>query len=263
MAEEKKTDGQAAITNRQRLAERFKGANPDFNVDDDEAMYGEALAGLERGDEAEAQRKRLNETIAGNEIAPEMLNGIISGKNPDGSDFNLEDYLLDQHLDFLLDYLEDSSTAREKRTKREAERAQQKADDEAFQQQMAGLIEAEDAELDAAIAEAGYKPEQVKDLIDWIYDKDNGFIKRARNFELKKDDFLRLFKIKDWDLKMSEAEDKGYKRGRNEKIDMFRRDEGRRGKMPADVGSAGGAPKVEGPKKDPQIAALERMKNAY
>lgn len=246
-------------TNRQRLAERFKGANPDFNVDDDEAMYGEALAGLERGDEAEAQRKRLNETIAGNEIAPEMLNGIISGKNPDGSDFNLEEYLLDQHIDYLLDYMEDSSTAKEKRTKREAERKAQQQADEDFKKKAEELIKAEDAELDAAIAEAGYKPEQVKDLIDWIYDPEKGFIRRARDFELKKEDFLRLFKIKDWDLKMTEAEDKGYKRGRNEKIDMFRREQGRRQQMPADVGSGGGTP-TSGEEKDPTIAALERMK---
>lgn len=253
MAEEKKT-------NRQRLAERFKGANPDFNTDDDEAMYGEALAGLERGDEAEAQRKRLNETIAGNEIAPELLNGIISGKNADGSDFDLDEYMLDRHLDYLLDYLEDSSTAKEKRTQRETQRKQQAQEDEAFKQKMQSLIDTEDAELDAAIQESGYKPDQVKGLIDWIYDKDNGFIKRARDFELKKDDFLRLFKIKDWDLKMSEAEDKGYKRGKNEKIDMFRREQGRRRQMPADAGSGGGTPSSGGASKDPTLSALERMK---
>lgn len=247
------------LTNRQRLAQRFQGANPDFNVDDDEAIYGEALAGLERGDEAEAQRKRLNETIAGNDIAPEMLNGIISGKNPDGSDFNLDEYLLDQHIDYLLDYMEDNEGAKAKRTQREAERKKQKADDEAFQQRMAGLIEAEDAELDAAIQESGYKAEQVKDLIDWIYDPKDGFIRRARDFELKKEDFLRLFKIKDWDLKMTEAEDKGYKRGKNEKIDMFRREQGRRRSMPADVGSGGGTPTSGERKKDPTLAALERM----
>lgn len=250
-------------TNRQRLADRFKGANPDFNVDDDEAMYGEALAGLERGDEAEAQRKRLNETIAGNEIAPEMLNGIISGKNPDGTDFNLDEYLLDKHLDYLLDYAEDSSTAKEKMAARKKEREDAAKADEEFKAKMEEAIKAEDAELDVAIAEAGYKPEQVKDLIDWIYDAKNGFIVRAQQFDLKKEDFLRLFKIKDWDLKMAESEDKGYKRGRNERIDMFRRDQGRRGKMPADAGSGGGTPTVQPPEEDATIGALKRMKSAY
>ena len=246
-------------TNRQRLADRFKGANPDFNIDDDEAMFGEALAGLERGDEAENQRKRLNETIAGNEIAPEMLNGIISGKNPDGSDFNLDEYLLDKHLDYLLDYAEDNATAKDKLNARKKEREEAAKSEEAFRAKMEEAIKAEDAELDAAIQESGYKPEQVKDLIDWIYDGKTGFVVRAQQFDLKKEDFLRLFKIKDWDLKMTEAEDKGYRRGKNEKIDMFRRDQTRRGKMPADVGSGGGTPTAGGDQKDPTLEALEKM----
>lgn len=246
-------------TNRERLAERFRNANPEFNVDDDEAMYGEALAGLERGDEAEAQRQRLNKTIAENEIAPEMLNGIISGKNADGTDFDLDEYMLDKHIDYLLDYAENNATAKEKYQARKAARKQEAQEDAEFQSKMADLISAEDAELDAAIQESGYKPDQVKELIDWIYDLDKGFIKRARNFELKKDDFLRLFKIKDWDLKMSEAEAKGYKRGKNEKIDMFRRDQNRRKSLPADSGSGGGGVVAE-PPKNPTLEALERMK---
>lgn len=253
MAEEKKT-------NRQLLGERYKARNPEFNVEDDEAMYGEALNELAASDEARAQRERLNATIAENDIAPEMLNGIFSGKNPDGTDFDLEDYLLDQHLDYLLDVLENKDTAKEKAARRKEERAAAKKADEEFQAKVAELTAAEDAELDAAIAEAGYKPDQVKDLIDWIYDKEKGIITRAANFELKKDDFLRLFKLKDYDLKMGEAEDKGYRRGKNEKIDMFRREQGRRSKLPADVGSGGGTPADTGTEEDPTLSALKRMK---
>lgn len=252
MADEKKT-------NRQLMGERYKAKNPDFNVEDDEAMYGEALGELAASDEAQAQRERLNQAIASNDIAPEMLNGIISGKNPDGTDFNLEEYLLDQHIDFLLDYAEDNATAKQKLADRKAARKKQAEDDEAFKKRMAEDIEAEDKELDAAIAESGYKPEQVKDLIDWIYDGKTGFLVRAQNFDLKKEDFLRLFKIKDWDLKMSEAEDKGYKRAKNERIDMFRREQGRRKQMPADVGSGGGTPASGGDQKDPYLTRLEKM----
>jgi len=254
MADEKKT-------NRQLMGERYKSRNPEFNVEDDEAMYGEALSELARSDEAEAGRKRLNEVIANNDIAPEMLNGIISGKNADGSDFNLEEYLLDQHIDFLLDYLEDSATAKEKLDARRLQRAEQQKADADFKAKVAEKTAAEDAELDAAIQEAGYKADQVKDLIDWIYDKENGFITRAANLDLKKDDFLRLFHIKDWDMKMKEADDAGYRRGKNEKIDMFKRNQTRRNQMPADVVDGGGAAAKPAPEVDPYIKQLEKMKN--
>ena len=254
MAEEKKT-------NRQLLGERYKSRNPEFNSDDDEAVYGEALGELTKSDESEAARKRLNETIANNKIAPDLLNGIISGKNEDGSDFDLTEYLFDHHIDFLLDYMENKDTAKEKYNTRKKEREDQKKADDEFNAKVEEKVAAEDAELDAAIQETGYKREQVKDLIDWIYDKKNGFIVRAKNFELKKEDFIRLFHIKDWDLKMKEADDAGYKRGKNEKIDMFRRKQKERGEMPADVGSGGGTPQSGGSQKDPYLERLEHMKN--
>lgn len=254
MAEVKKT-------NRELLVERFKSRNPEFNVDDDEAIHGEALAELGKYDESEASRKRLNETIANNEIAPDLLNGIISGKNADGSDFDLTQYLFDNHMDYLIDYMEDNEGAKKKYEARKEERrkaAEQEGIDKKYVEQK---IQEEDNELDVAIKEAGYKPDQVKDLIDWIYDSEKGFITRAKNFELKKEDFIRLFHIKDWDLKMKEADDAGYKRGKNEKIDMFKRKQKERQEMPADAGSGGGTPQSGGVQKDPYLERLDKMKN--
>lgn len=243
------------------MGERFRSRNPEFNIDDDEAMYGEALSELGKYDESEASRKRLNETIANNEIAPDLLNGIISGKNADGSDFDLTEYLFDNHMDYLIDYMENSETAKEKYKTRKEERrkaAEQEGIDKKAAEQK---IQEEDAELDAAIKEAGYKPDQVKDLIDWIYDLENGFITRAKNFDLKKEDFIRLFHIKDYDLKMQEADDAGYKRGKNEKIDMLKRKQKSRQEMPADAGSGGGTPQSGGKQEDPYLSRLQRMKD--
>jgi len=249
------------LTSRQRLAERYKGKNPDLNVDDDEALGSAILGDLDAYDKSEEQRRRLNETIQNSDIAPEMMAGIMSGKKADGSPFDLDEYLLDEHLDYLLDYMENNETAKAKRDARKQERKDAAKQEEELKAKVAEMTAAEDAELDAAITEAGYKPEQVKDLIDWIYDLKNGFITRAANFDLKKDDFLKLFKIKDYDVRMAEAEDKGYKRGRNEKIDMFKRGQKRREDMPADLdGGGGGAPAGEQPKEDPTIASLRRMK---
>ena len=248
---------------RQQLVDRFKQGNPDFNGDDDEAVYGAMLDRLSKDDEADAQRKRFSEAISKSDIAPEMMSGLLSGKNADGSDFDLEDYLFNKHLDFFLDYLdEDKNGAQKKLADRRAARKKEQEEEAQLKATEKERIQAEDAELDAAIKEAGYRQNQVKDLIDWIYDGTKGFIVRASRFELKKDDFIRLFHIKDWNLKMKESEDRGYKRGRNEKIDMFAHQQKRRKQLPPDQGGGGGAPTVEKPE-DETLKSLDKMKNAY
>ena len=263
----KENKNQTQLTSRQRLAERFKGANPELNVDDDEALGGAILADLEAYDADKAKMERFNNSMQNYDFAPEMLAGMMSGKNSDGSDFDLAEYLIDKHLDFFLDYIEDHETAKEKlkvgqKKRKEAAQNAEKAAKEEEERKAAAKakVEAEDAELDAAIAEAGYKQEQVKDLIDWIYDKENGLINRAANFDLKKDDFLRLFRIKDYDVRMADAENRGYKKGKNEKIDMLKRQQKERDNMPSDLG--GGAPTPAGGEdEDPYLSQLNKMKN--
>lgn len=264
----KENENQAQLTSRQRLAERYKGANPELNVDDDEALGGAILGDLEAYDADKAKMELFNKTMMDNDYAPEMLAGMMSGKNADGSDFNLTDYILDNHLDFFLDYIEDNATAKEKLNARRKQRDEEKAaaeqvaaDEEKAKAAAKAKIEAEDAELDAAIAESGYKQEQVKDLIDWLYEKEKGIIDRAANFELKKDDFLRLFQIKDFDVRMADAEQKGYKRGKNEKIDMLKRQQKKRDDMPSDLGGGAATPSISEEKQDPYLSRLDKMKN--
>ena len=264
----KDNNNQAKPTNRQRLAERFKGANPELNVDDDEALGGAILGDLEAYDADKQKMERFNKAMQENDFAPEMMAGMMSGKNADGSDFDLTEYLFDNHMDFFLDWIENNETAKQKLKEGQAKRKQAKKDaenaakeEEKVRAAAQAKVEAEDAELDAAIAEAGYKHEQVKDLIDWIYDKENGLINRAANFDLKKDDFLRLFKIKDYDVRMADAEQKGYKRGKNEKIDMLKRQQKKRDEMPSDLGGGAATPNITEEKKDPYLAQLNKMKN--
>lgn len=266
MAKEKGQEPQ--LTSRQRLAERYKGANPELNVDDDEALGGAILGDLENYDADKARMERFNQAMMDNELAPEMFAGMLSGKNADGSDFDLTEYIFDHHLDFFLDYMEDNASAKDKLKARQKQRKEDRESEkkevekrEALKAEIKAKVDAEDAELDAAIAEAGYKPEQVKDLIDWIYDKENGLIERAQNFALKKDDFLRLFQIKDYDVRMADAEQKGYKRGKNEKIDMLKRQQKQREDMPSDLGGGGATPSIEENKQDPYLSRLDKMKN--
>lgn len=250
-------------TNRERLLARFSKDNPDFKGDDDEALYGAAADQLDKDDESAEQRKRFSEAIAKSKIAPEMMSGLLSGKNADGSPFDLEDYLLDKHRDFFVDLIDsDYHGAKKKLDDRRAERKKQEEEDAQFKAGLDDRVKKEDDELDKALKESGYKQQQVKDLIDWIYDAKKGIVARASRFELTKDDFLKLFHIKDYDLKMQESEDRGYKRGKNEQIDMFSHKQQSRRNLPPDQGGGGGRPQGEAPK-NKNIQALENMKGAF
>ena len=110
-------------------------------------------------------------------------------------------------------------------------------------------MEEEDAELDAALKEAKMKPEAIKDLIDWLYKRsedgedrdDDGFVWRAARYGLKKADFQRPFQIKDFDKAVADAEEKGYTRGKNEKIDQQKQlHAGRGGKKDININGGGG-----------------------
>lgn len=63
-------------------------------------------------------------------------------------------------------------------------------------------------------------------------------------------------------MKMKESEDRGYKRGKNEKIDMFAHQQLRRKQLPPDQGGGGGTPMDNEPE-DETLKSLDRMKNAY
>ena len=255
------------LTSRQRLNEYYRGRNPELNVDDDEALGSAILGDLDAYDKDRDRIERFNRMIQESDGAPELLAGMMSGKNADGSPFTIQDYLVDNNIDFLIDYMDDPAGAKARVEKRRTERAankeaEEKAKKEALEADAKKneLIAAQDAVLDEAIAEAGYKPEQVANLIDRIYNKENGILKRALNYELTKDDFLSLFKLLDYDVKLSEAEDRGYKRGKNEKIDMYQRQQKKRDNMPADLGASGGAPQAPETKQDSYLKQLDHMK---
>ena len=57
----KKEENNPQLTSRQRLAERYKGANPELNVDDDEALGGAILGDLDAYDQSKAKIDRFNE----------------------------------------------------------------------------------------------------------------------------------------------------------------------------------------------------------
>ena len=256
----KVAENQVVKTNRQKLTDRMRERYPELNIDDDEALSGQISTDYDLLDQRNKEREDFNNMLANNPHGAGIVTGMATGKNEDGTDFDLGEYLLDNYPEIVIDLIEGNPKNKERYAQIRADRdAAKKADDE-FNAKKQELVDAEDAELDAAIKEAGLKTEEVKDLIDWIYNPETGFIKRARDFGLTKQDFLQLFRIKDWDAKMAEADNKGYVRGKNEKIDMQEHKHAARTKLPV-LNGGGGKPKQKDD--DPTLNNLDKMKDAY
>ena len=231
---------------RERLAQRY----PDLNMDDDEAVYNQISTDYDQYDQSKRKMDDFNNMLKENPHAPGLVAGLVTKKNADGGEFNLVDFLIDELGPDYIEAINGDEKARERLKQSEKDKVEASEKLAKSNEELAANMETEDAELDAAIKEAKMKPEAVKDLIEWMYKRsddgedhdDDGFVWRAARYGLKKDDFLRLFQIKNYDKAMADAEKKGYKRGRNEKIDQQKvLHEGRRGgKKDININGGGG-----------------------
>ncbi len=256
----KTTENQGVKTRRQLLNERIKSRNPDIDVEDDEALSSQISSDYDLLDQRDQERKQFNDLLAQNPYAAPIITGMATGKKDDGSPFDLGEFLIDEYPEMIQDLIEGNPDTKKHYEENRDARRKAAEDDAAFKAEMEQKTQAEDAELDAAIKEAGYKPEEVAELIRQIYDPDNGLIRRAARFELKKEDFLKLFKILNYDNDIKKADNDGYVRGKNEKIDMMEHKQSKRGKLPV-IGSGGGRPNDNEP--DPTLKTFDRMKDAY
>ena len=249
---------------RERLAQRY----PDLNMDDDEAVYNQIATDYDQYDQSKKRMDDFNNMLKENPHAPSLITGLITKKNADGGDFNLIDFLID---DLGQDYIDAINGDEEARKRLKASEKEKLAASEKLaksKDQLAANMEQEDKELDAAIKDAKIKPEAIKDLIEWMYKRsedgedhdDDGFVWRAARYDLKKADFLRLFQIKDFDKAVADAESRGYKRGKNEKIDQQRQlhDGKQGGKKNINIDGAGGTPSIPREKSRTE-QAYERM----
>lgn len=235
---------------RERLAQRY----PDLNMDDDEAVYGQLSTDYDQYDQNKQKMDDFNKMLKDNPHAPSLVTGLVTKKNADGSDFNFIDFIIDEMGQDYIDAIngDEKAKARLKASEKEKLEASEKLAKN--NEQLAANMEQEDAELDAAIKEAKLKPEAITDLIEWLYKRsddgedhdDDGFIWRAARYGLKKEDFLRLFQIKDFDKAVADAEERGYKRGKNEKIDQQKQlhDGKQGGKKNININGGGGAPSL-------------------
>ena len=223
---DKNANNQTVKSKRDSFRENFSKRYPEMNLDDEDAVYGQLSSDYDQFDQNKQRMTDFNNMLKDFPQAPGLITGMATRKNPDGSEFSFTDYLIDEMGQDFMDAANGDEKARERLRKKEKDELAASEKLAKSKEELAKNMENEDAELDAFIKEEKIKPEDIKPMIDWIYNHDEGnegFVWRAAQYKLTKDDFKRLWQIKDWDKAMSAAEEKGYKRGRNEKIDQQKR----------------------------------------
>lgn len=262
MATEKKVKKGA----REQFMSDWGAANSDIDMNDEEAVYGRMRQNWEDGKARKEREDRFNAIMEQNNYAPEVVDAIMDGVGPEAKVKNLVRLLAGDHREEFKAAIEgDEETlawlaeARGKEIVDEAAAANEKKAEEG---RLSEAIKKEDEELEAAIKEAGKNPQDFAEYFNAIYDKDNGLLTRACRFELTKDDFALLIKVADYDKNISAAEEEGYRRGKNEKVDIYADLERQGGKRPTNIGDQGGS-MGKGKQINPTLQALDNMGKAY
>lgn len=239
----------------------FGSRYKDIDQADDEAVYGQMGKDYEELDRLRGDRESFNRLMKDEDgLTAGLMNGILTRRNADGSEFSIIRYIIGDHPDLAKAALEGDEVSLEQlietRNQEIMDEAQRKTEEAAEEDAVKQKIEAEDAALDASLKKAGYKPDQVADLINWIYDPKEGLCIRALAHELTEEDFDKIIRIIDYEGDIARADEEGYKRGKSERIAMNR--EMHRGdNRPTNLGGGGGTGKRQS--KDPTLAALDNM----
>lgn len=246
---EKSTNNQEVKSKRDSFRERLASRYPDLDMNDEDAVYDQLSTDYDHYDQNKQKMDGFNQMLQKYPQAPGLITGMMTQKNEDGSDFSFIGYLIDVMGQDFVDACNGDAEARKRLEKSEKDKLEASKKLAEGEEKLSKAMEEEDAELDAALKEAKMKPEAIKDLIEWLYKRnedgedrdDDGFVWRAARYGLKKADFLRLFQIKDFDKAVADAEDRGYKRGKNEKIDQQKQlHDSKRGGGKKDININGG-----------------------
>mgnify|MGYP007101828441 CR=1 FL=1 len=206
-------------SSRDKLLERLKGRNPELDIDDDEAVSGQITSDYDQMEQKDEERRQFNDMLAKNPYAAPIVTGLVTGKNEDGSDFNLGEWLIDNEPEMVMDFIEGNPKNKQKYAELREQRRKDADEDEAFRKSAEELTKKVDKELDAAVEELGLKPEDAREAAEWLFGE-GGFLDRLQKLELTKEDFINVFRLKNYDSDIENADHNGYVRGQNEKIDM-------------------------------------------
>lgn len=228
MAKEQ-AENQNVKSKRDSFRDGFAKRYPEMNLDDEDAVYGQISADYDQFDQNRKKMADFNQMLSDFPQAPGLITGMATRKNPDGSEFSFTDYLIDELGQDFIDAINGDAEARARLKKREKDELAASEKLAKSKAELAENMKREDDALDAFIKEQKLRPEEIQPMIEWIYAHGNdkgdgdGFVWRAARYQLTKDDFKRLWQIKDFDKAVTDAEERGYKRGRNDRIDQSKK----------------------------------------
>lgn len=235
----------------------FRARYPDVSEDDEAALYDRISEDYRNADLDRENMKKFNELLTQDERIAGLITGMASGKKGDGSPFSIAEYLLENYGDDIYSSTDPKEAAKKAAEREAAMQAESRAKAEMDEARKKNF-EACDKAFEEAVKSLNINDTEAEKFLDWIYNPDNGFIHRVWTYDVGKEDWVKLLQAYNYDNAVTKAEENGYKRGRNEKIDMARHRESSRRNMPSDLSNSGAS--LDEGEKDPTLNAYSKMK---
>lgn len=235
----------------------FRARYPDVSEDDEAALYDRISEDYRNADLDRENMKKFNELLTQDERIAGLITGMASGKKGDGSPFSIAEYLLENYGDDIYSSTDPKEAAKKAAEREAAMQAESRAKAEMDEARKKNF-EACDKAFEEAVKSLNINDTEAEKFLDWIYNPDNGFIHRVWTYDVGKEDWVKLLQAYNYDNAVTKAEENGYKRGRNEKIDMARHRESSRRNMPSDLSNSGAS--LDEGEKDPTLTAYSKMK---
>lgn len=235
----------------------FRARYPDVPEDDEAALYDRISEDYRNADLDRENMKKFNELLTQDERIAGLITGMASGKKGDGSPFSIAEYLLENYGDDIYSSTDPKEAAKKAAEREAAMQAESRAKAEMDEARKKNF-EACDKAFEEAVKSLNINDTEAEKFLDWIYNPDNGFIHRVWTYDVGKEDWVKLLQAYNYDNAITKAEENGYKRGRNEKIDMARHRESSRRNMPSDLSDSGAS--LDEGEKDPTLTAYSKMK---
>lgn len=235
----------------------FRARYPDVSEDDEAALYDRISEDYRNADLDRENMKKFNELLTQDERIAGLITGMASGKKGDGSPFSIAEYLLENYGDDIYRSTDPKEAAKKAAEREAAMQAESRAKAEMDEARKKNF-EACDKAFEEAVKSLNINDTEAEKFLDWIYNPDNGFIHRVWTYDVGKEDWVKLLQAYNYENAVTKAEENGYKRGRNEKIDMARHRESSRRNMPSDLSNSGAS--LDEGEKDPTLTAYSKMK---
>lgn len=233
-------DNKTITSRKAQMLERLKAKKPDLNIEDEEAVFGAINDDYDESDEYrtsnEASNKRVLDILERDGRAGQFFVEMINGKDP------LIAMIEEYGPDFRV-ALEDPEKAEEIAEANKKYREKILKSKELETEAEANLQASLDA-LDAAQSESGVSDEVITKVTE-LYAQ---IVRDAIVDKVDKATWDMLIKAVNYDADVADAEHMGEVRGKNTRIDEFKRKVTQSDAMPP---ALGGQPVAQAPQRDP------------